>query len=73
MLCKEMENVPFALPVCMIENPHLCVKTSEVDRQRFDVNPDPDPTFFSYLGPDPDASVHNTTAARHFLRIFKLF
>jgi len=69
MLCKEMENVPFALPECMIENPHL----SEVDRQRFDVNPDPDPTVFSYLGPDPDLSVHNTTAARHFLRIFKLF
>jgi hypothetical protein len=42
-----MENVPFDLPVCMIENPNLCVKTSVVDRHRFDANPDPDPTFYS--------------------------
>jgi hypothetical protein len=66
MLCKVMENVPFDLPVCMIENPHLCVKTSVVDRHRFDANPDPDPTLYSCLDPDPDLGVHNTTAARHF-------
>ena len=50
----------------MALNPHLRVKTSVVDRHRFDANPDPDPTFYSFLDPGPDFNVNNTTAARHF-------